>query len=123
MKSVKMLALAGAVALVAAVGASTAQAGHGRQWYTGWQPSGQGYYYSTYYYKPYAAYPTYCYNYAVWYPTASRYVYYFNPYRKTYWGRFDVQTKGYSLLAEKDRAGRLKDVPEQAFPAEGPLPP
>src|SRR5690242_6471042 len=117
MKSVKTLLLAGAVTLVAALGASTARAGFGRQWYTGWKPSGLGYSFSTYYYKPYAAYPTYCYNYAVYYPATPQYVYYYNPYRGTYWGRFDIKTKGYSLLAEKDRAGRLKDIPEKAFPA------
>jgi hypothetical protein len=122
MKSFKFLALAGAVALVAALGVSSAQAGQGRQYYGGWQHSPRGYSFSTYHYKPYAAYPTYCYNYAIWYPSAPNYVYYFNPYKGTYWGRFDVQTKGYSLLAEKDRAGQLKDIPEKAFPAEGPLP-
>jgi hypothetical protein len=122
MKSFKFLALAGAVALVAALGVSPARAGQGRQYYGGWQHSPRGYSFSTYHYKPYAAYPTYCYNYCIWYPSAPNYVYYFNPYRKTYWGRYDVQTKGYSLLAEKDRAGQLKDIPEKAFPAEGPLP-
>jgi hypothetical protein len=49
-------------------------------------------------------------------------VYYFNPYTGTYWSRFNLQTKGDSPLAEKDRAGQLKDIPEKAFPAEGPLP-
>jgi hypothetical protein len=122
MKSLHILALAGAVALVAALGASPAQAGFGRQYYGGWRSSGQGYYFSTYHYRPSAGASSYLNNYAIWYPSASRYVYYYNPYRKTYWGRFDVQTKGYSLLAEKDRAGRLKDIPEQAFPAEGALP-
>jgi hypothetical protein len=122
MKSVKFLALAGAVALVAALGVSSAQAGSGRQYYGGWQSSGRGYSFSTYHYQPYAGSPTYLYNYAISYPSAPRYVYYFNPYKGTYWGRFDVQTKGYSLLAEKDRAGQLKDIPAKAFPAEGPLP-
>jgi hypothetical protein len=122
MKSFKFLALAGAVALVAALGVSSAQAGFGRQYYGGWQHSPRGFFFSTYHYKPYAAYPSYCYNYAIWYPSAPNYVYYFNPYKGTYWGRFDVQTKGYSLLAEKDRAGQLKDIPEKAFPPEGPLP-
>jgi hypothetical protein len=122
MKSSNVLALAGAVALVAALGASPAHAGVGRQYYDGWRNSGHGYLFSTYHYKPYAAYPTYLYNYAIYYPATPRFVYYFNPYKGTYWGRFDVKTKGYSLLAEKDRAGALKDVPEKAFPAEGPLP-
>jgi hypothetical protein len=124
MRVIKSLALAGVVAVAAAFGGSVAQAGFaGRQVYGGWQRSGQGYYFSTYYYKPYADYPTYCYNYAIWYPATPRYVYYFNPYRGTYWGRFDVKTKGYSLLAEQDRAGKLKDIPESAFPGEGALPP
>jgi hypothetical protein len=122
MKSFKFLALAGAVALVAALGVSSAQAGSGRQYYGGWQHSGRGCSFSTYYYKPYASYPSYCHNYAIWYPSAPNFVYYFNPYKGTYWGRFDIQTKGYSVLAEKDRAGQLKDIPEKAFPAEGPLP-
>jgi hypothetical protein len=122
MKSFQLFALAGAVALVAALGVSSAQAGFGRQYYGGWRPSGHGYSFSTYHYNPYASYPSYCYNYAIWYPTTPRYVYYFNPYKGTYWGRFDVLTKGYSLLAEKDRAGQLKDIPEKAFPAAGPLP-
>jgi hypothetical protein len=122
MKSFKSLLLAGAVALVAALGVSSAQAGSGRQHYAGWQHSGRGYSFCTYYYKPSVGYPSYCYNYAIWYPSTPNYVYYFNPYRGTYWGRFDIKTKGYSLLAEKDRAGQLKDIPEKAFPAEGPLP-
>src|SRR5690349_2574159 len=122
MKSFKSLALAGALALVTAVGVSSAQAGFGRQYYGGWQHSPKGYFFSTYHYKPYASYPSYCYNYCIWYPAAPKFVYYFNPYKGTYWGRFDIQTKGYSLLAEKDRGGQLKDIPETAFPAEGPLP-
>jgi hypothetical protein len=122
MKAFKFLALAGAVALVAALGVSSAQAGSGRQYYSGWQHSPRGCFFSTYFYKPSASSPTYCHNYAIWYPSAPNFVYYFNPYKGTYWGRFDVKTKGYSLLAEKDRAGQLKDIPEKAFPAEGPLP-
>jgi hypothetical protein len=122
MKSFKFLALAGAVALAAAVGVSSAQAGSGRQYYSGWQHSPRGYAFSTYFYKPYASFPGYCHNYALWYPAAPNFVYYFNPDKGTYWGRFDLKTKGYSLLAEKDRAKQLKDIPEKAFPAEGPLP-
>jgi hypothetical protein len=122
MKPFQFLTLAGAVALVAAVGVSSAQAGFGRQYYSGWQHSPKGYLFSTYHYKPYASYPGYCHNYALWYPAAPNFVYYFNPDKGTYWGRFDLKTKGYSLLAEKDRAKQLKDIPEKAFPAEGPLP-
>src|SRR5689334_14370850 len=123
MKAIKFLSLAGAVALVAALGVSPAKAGFSvRQYYSGWSHSGQGFWYCTYNYKPYVGYPSYAYNYCIWYPTTPNYCYYFNPYKGTYWGRYDVKTKGYSLLAEKDRAGQLKDIPEKAFPAEGPLP-
>jgi hypothetical protein len=123
MKLIKFLTLAGAVAVLAALGVWSAKAGFpGRQYYDGWRPSGKGFYFSTHHYKPSYDAAGYLSNYAIWYPSAPRYVYYFNPAKKTYWGRFDVQTKGYSLLAEKDRAGLLKDIPEKAFPAEGPLP-
>jgi hypothetical protein len=122
MKLVKILALAGAVALVAALGVMFARSGYGRQYYGGWQPSGKGYYFSTHHYRPAAGDLTFRTNYAIFYPETPRYIYYYNPVKGTYWGRFDVKTKAYSLLAEKDRAGRLKDIPEKAFPPEGPLP-
>jgi hypothetical protein len=123
MKAMKILTLAGAVALAAALSVSPANAGaYARQYYGGWQHGNQGYWYCNHYYKPYADYPTYLYNYCIYYPATPKFVYYYNPYKGTYWGRFDRLTKSYSLLAEKDRAGRLKDVPEKAFPAEGPLP-
>jgi hypothetical protein len=122
MKLVKVLVLAGAVALVAALGAVLVRSGYGRQYYGGWQHSAKGYYFSTHHYRPDALALTFRTNYAIFYPETPRYIYYYNPAKGTYWGRFDVQTKGYSLLAEKDRAGRLKDIPENAFPPEGPLP-
>jgi hypothetical protein len=124
MKAIRLLTLAGAVALTAALVVPSARAGlAARQYYSGWRHSSQGYWFSTHYYKPYADYPSYCTNYCIYYPGAPKFVFYFNPYRGTYWGRFNVQTKGYSLLAEKDRAGRLKAIPEKAFPKEGELPP
>jgi hypothetical protein len=122
MKLVKLLALAGAVALLAAVGVMFARSGYGRQYYGGWQQSGKGYYFSIHHYRPDPGSLTFRTNYAIYYPQTPRYIYFYNPLKGTYWGRFDVQTKGYSLLAEKDRAGLLKDIPENAFPTEGPLP-
>jgi hypothetical protein len=122
MKSVKVLALAGVVALVAAAGVAFVRSGYGRQYYSGWQRSAQGFYFTTHHYRPDAGAMAFNTNYAVFYPETPRYIYFFNPLKGTYWGRFDVKTKGYSLLAEKDRAGRLKDIPEKAFPDEGPLP-
>jgi hypothetical protein len=122
MRSFKFLVLAGAVALMAALGVSFFRSGHGRQYYDKWQQSAKGYAFSVHHFRPDAGDPTYRTNYAIYYPSTPQYVYYFNPAKGTYWGRFDVKTKGYSLLAEKDRAGRLKDIPERAFPAERSLP-
>src|SRR5262249_30566615 len=58
----------------------------------------------------------------IYYPAQPKYVYYYNPVSKKYWGRFDVDAAGYSLLEEKDRAALLADVPESAFPKPGPMP-
>jgi hypothetical protein len=122
MKLVKLLVLAGAVA-VAAFGVWSARAAFtGRQYYDAWRSSGKGYYFSVHHYKPSRDAAGYLTNYAVWHPSLPRYVYYYNPAKKTYWGRYNVQTKGYSLLAEKDRTGRLRDIPDKAFPPEGELP-
>lgn len=122
--TLKYLGLAAVLALGVAVSTtSPVQAGYGRQYYSGWSYSySNSYYYSSYYYKPYYNYSGYNYNYCIYYPSQPSYVYYYNPYRNVYWGRFDVNKKAYSLLAEKDRSGQLKDIPEKAFPEPGPMP-
>jgi len=124
MRALKHLGLAAAVALGVALSlTSTAHAGYGRQYYSSWGYSApQSYYYSTYYYKPYSNYPGYNYNYCIYYPSQPSYVYYYNPYKQVYWGRFDASKHAYSLLAEKDRSGTLKEIPEKAFPEAGPMP-
>jgi hypothetical protein len=96
----------------------------GRNYYGGWNyyPS-RTYYYSNYYYKPQATYDGYKHHYCVYYPTKPRYVYYYNPVRRVYWGRYDLEEKGYSMLAEKDRKEDLKAIPEDAFPKPGAMPP
>jgi hypothetical protein len=96
-----------------------------RQYYSSWSPY-RSYYYRTYYYKPTPSYAGYQYHYAIYYPSQPRYVYYYNPYKKVYWGRAEVSECGevkYSLLAEKDRKGSLKEIPEKAFPKAGAMPP
>lgn len=95
----------------------------GRHYYSGWsyQPR-SSYYYSYYYYKPYSSYSGYKHHYCVYYPTRTRYVYYYNPVRRVYWGRYDLEEKGYSLLAEKDRKEKLDDIPEDAFPEPSKMP-
>ena len=61
----------------------------------------------------------------IYYPSRPQYVYYYNPYRGTYRGRYPTATceKGqYSMLAEEDRKARLEDIPEKAFPKPGAMP-
>jgi hypothetical protein len=82
----------------------------------------RSYYASYYYYKPYQSYPSYNYHYCVYYPSTPNYVYYYNPYQRSYWGRYDLQAKGYSLLEPKDRKEKLADIPESAFPKPGAMP-
>jgi hypothetical protein len=123
MKALRYLALAG-VLLLSAV---PTQAGSyaPRQYYSGWSHTTYGYYYRTYYYKPYPAYAGYHHHYVIYYPSQPRYVYYYNPYRRAYWGRALVQNGGqeaYSLLAEEHRKGRLEDIKEEHFPKPGPMP-
>ena len=93
-----------------------------RQRYSSWSyyPQRQ-YYYRYYYYKPYADYDGYKYHYCIHYPS-QQYVYYYNPVRRVYWGRYDLEKQGYSLLAEKDRKENLSDIPESAFPEPGEMP-
>ncbi len=123
MKATKILALAlGLGFCFAFAPAPEAEAGYYSSW--SYYPS-RSYYYTQYYYKPYPRYSGYKYHYSVYYPSRPRYVYYYNPYKRTYWGRFDLQGKPgaqYSLLEEKDRKGSLKDIPEEAFPKPGQMP-
>ena len=115
MKLVKLLALVFGLGIALQFGTQTADAGYG-----GWgYYNNYGYYYNQYYYTP-----TH-YHYCIYYPSQPRYVYYYNPYQKVYWGRSDLQGKDgavYSELAEKDKKGTLKEIPEEAFPAPGAMP-
>ena len=127
MKWFKCLGLAGAMALLALWG-DTAQGNTlaRRQYYGRWTyyPA-RSYYYSYYYYKPVETAIDYEYHYTIYYPSRPRYVYYYNPHRRVYWGRYDLQGKGdkvYSLLDEKDRKQNLSDIPEKAFPTPGAMP-
>ncbi|MEM1227322.1 MAG: hypothetical protein AAGJ40_16605 [Planctomycetota bacterium] len=99
-------------------------AGYYRQTYTTWtyHPV-RRYYYSRYTYAPVVETTTYHHHYAIHYPSRPRYVYYYNPVRQVYWGRYDLQESGYSLLKPEDRSGDLESIPESAFPAPGEMPP
>lgn len=125
MKTMHAAAAAIAFALLAGFGANEADAAY-RQYYSSWSyhPT-NNYYYSTYYHKPTPNYNGYSYHYCVYHPATPRYVYYYNPYRRQYWGRFDCEGKPgeqYSLLKEEDRKEKLGDIAESAFPKPGPMP-
>src|SRR5262245_5824175 len=104
--------------------AATSKAGYYyRQYYSSWSYyRTSNYHYCRYYYYPTARATTYSYHYVISYPSQPRYYYYYNPTSGNYWGRYDTQEKGYSLLAEKDRKAKLSDIPESAFPKPGPMP-
>ena len=67
-------------------------------------------------------YSGYRHHYVVYYPSYPTYTYYYNPYRRVYWGRYDFEKKGYSLLAPEDRKKKLADIPADAFPEPGQMP-
>ncbi|MFG0287253.1 MAG: hypothetical protein ACF8CQ_03715 [Rhodopirellula sp. JB044] len=100
--------------------------GYYRQRYSSWsyKPS-SSYYYSRYTYHPVVSTVTtrYHYHYAVHYPSRPRYVYYYNPVRRVYWGRYDIQEGGYSMLKQEDRKEKLEEIPESAFPKPAEMPP
>ena len=121
-RSLLCLALV-AVAITSAVPAAMAARYFRRQYYSSWSyyPS-QSYYYSYYRYQPYSGYDGYRNHYCVYYPSTPRYVYYYNPYSQQYWGRYDLEQKGYSMLEEKDRKPKLSEIAESAFPKPGQMP-
>ncbi len=121
------LPLAGlGLALILTLGASSSAQANGRQYYGGWNYHPQrNYYYSNYYYKPTPTYSGYSYHYCIYQPSSPRYIYYYNPQRQVYWGRFDLEGKPgeqYSLLSEETRKQSLSDIPESAFPKAAAMP-
>lgn len=118
----RLMLVTGFVLALAAGGVALGQ-GVARQYYSSWTyyPE-RTYYYRAYYYKPYVEYPNYTYHYVITYPSQPRYYYYYNPQRRVYWGRYDTEAKGYSLLDEKDRKAKIEDIPEEAFPKPAQMP-
>jgi hypothetical protein len=92
-----------------------------RQYYGPWQKHPkEAYHYRAYYYKPTPTYSGYKHQYVMYSPQKPDHYYFYNPYKKVYWGRCPVNTNGkplYSMLAEKDCKGQVEDIPETAFPA------
>jgi hypothetical protein len=121
----KLMSIALLSATVFSLAIPTAEAAFAayRQRYSSWSyyPA-RSYYYRTYYYKPAVSYSSYNHHYCVYYTSRPSYVYYYNPVRRVYWGRYDLKAGGYSMLEEKDRSGDLESIPESAFPAPGEMP-
>ena len=114
------------LAAFSGLAAPDAQAGGYRQYYSSWSyhPTHR-YYYTRYFYKPTPTYSTYSYHYCIHYPSQPRYVYYYNPHARVYWGRFDCEGKPgeqYSLLKPEHRKEKLEDIKEEHFPKPGPMP-
>lgn len=106
---------------------AVAQYHSARQYYGSWRkhPS-RSYHYRSYYYKPTPTYTGYKHHYVVYHPSRPKHVYYYNPYKKTYWGRCPTQRSGepvYSMLKPEHRKPTLEEIPEAAFPEPGKTPP
>ena len=122
------LILAGSALLLADVGVVVHAANNSpRQYYGAYAKHPRhNYSYRSYYYKPTSTYSGFKHHYAIYHPSRPKYIYYYNPYKKQYWGRCPINTEGkslYSLLAEKDRKGNIDDIEETDFPAFSDVPP
>jgi hypothetical protein len=113
--------------LMLAAPATPAFAQSGRQYYdTSWSYNqNYGYYYRTYYFQTTVTQTTYDYHYCIYYPAQPTYIYYYNPEKQYYWGRYEVGSMGdkrYSKLKEEDRKKDLKDIPNDKFPEADKMP-
>ncbi|WP_146460101.1 hypothetical protein [Rubripirellula tenax] len=114
-------------AVVASAAAPAVAAFFRRQYYSTWSyhPTTR-YHYCRYYYTPTIATPTYHHHYVIYYPSRPRYRYYYNPVRRLYWGRFEVdeagKPMGYSMLKPEDRKSSLEAIAESAFPKPSEMP-
>jgi len=93
-----------------------------RQIYSGWTKQDNGTFSSNYHCQPKPGGP-YKSHRVIYDPAKPKQLHYYNPSTKKYWGRYDLGAKGYSLLADKDKAEKLEAIAESAFPAPGPMPP
>lgn len=97
-----------------------------RQYYSSWNkhPS-SNIHFRRYYYKPNPQFTGFKHHFVVHHPAKPKHLYFYNPYKKQYWGRCEVNTNGkplYSMLKVEDRKGTLKEIPESAFPPPSPVP-
>jgi hypothetical protein len=95
-----------------------------RQYYSDWRKHAEKpYFYRWYYFKPSATDREYHYHYGIYYPSRGKRVYLYNPETKRFWGYYDMEVKGYSLLPTEMRRQRIDDIPAESFPKPGKMPP
>lgn len=115
-----------ALALLLGTGLAALASSSPRQYYGGWaKHPRRSYHYRHYYYKPSPGYVGYKHHYAIHHPSRPKHVYFYNPYKKVYWGRCPLSSGGkpaYSLLPESARKATLEEIPESAFPPPGEMP-
>jgi hypothetical protein len=114
------------VGMLASTPRDAAAQHHSRQHFGDWHRHPNGFHYRPYYFKPHPQFVGHKHHYAIHYKNRPQHHYFYNPYKKQFWGRCPVATDGkssYSLLAEKDRSGDINAIPEAAFPKPGPMPP
>ena len=101
--------------------------GSPRQYYSPWQKHPKhNYHFRRYYFKPNVGFAGYRHHYVIHHPGRPKHAFFFNPYKKAYWGRCELDSKGkaeYSMLPEEHRKGTLAEIPESAFPKPSPVPP
>ena len=121
--------LLGAICSLSYVGQAQAQSSCAtpRQYYSEWKkhPS-KDYHYRSYYYKPKVDYKGYKHHYVVYSKKKPKELYYYNPYKKKYWGRCPTSHGGkalYSHLKPEHRHASLDAIPDNHFPEFGALPP
>ena len=120
------LATAVAISALAATSSRAADQFHARQHFGDWHRHPSGFHYRPYYYTPHQQFVGFKHHYVIHYKARPQHHYFYNPYKKQFWGRCPVATEGkasYSLLAEKDRGGDINKIPESAFPEPGRMPP
>ena len=125
MRSKLLAAMLLAGAAMAALGDTARADKSPRQFYGGWQKHHSGAS-RPFFYKPSPNYAGYKHHHVIRHPQHKNHLYFYNPYKKQFWGRCPIDAKGkpqYSVLAEKDRSGDLEKIPESAFPSYGALPP
>lgn len=97
-----------------------------RQYYGAWKKTAEGIFYRPYYYKPNATYAGFKHHLVVYRQDKPDYLYFFNPYTKTFWGRCSSHAAGeplYSMLPEPERKRDLEEIREESFPPPASLPP